>query len=145
MPTAPPEVLPHEILIVDDDDELRGSIAQLLRERGYRVREAQDGKEGLAAIDEQRPELLILDLHMPKLGGWEVCRRVKGDPQLRSIRVLMMTGDLVEPEDADYGLSLGADEYIVKPFIADVLVYNVVRLLEGPEGLAGSPPLSDAN
>ncbi len=124
--------MPHKILVVDDNEDFRSALVSLLRHRDYQVQEADNGKDALFLASKEHPDLIILDLHMPQLGGWEVCRQLKSDPELSSIHVIMTTADHVAPEDAEYGLALGADEYVVKPFVNDVLMYNVVRLLDGP-------------
>jgi CheY-like chemotaxis protein len=132
----------RKILLIEDDDALRASLVTVLGARGYLVSEAADGKQGLDRLGEDRPDLVVCDLHMPHIGGWELCRRLKSDPQTRAVPIIMMTADLITTKNAEYKLALGADEYIVKPFLIDVLLYNVSRLIEGPTEAAGpSPPV----
>jgi CheY-like chemotaxis protein len=133
---------PHKILLVEDDDALRASLVTVLRARSYEVTEAADGKQALELLAGDLPDLVVCDIHMPHIGGWQLCRRLKSEPRTRAIPVIMMTADLIGTEDAEYGLSLGADEYLAKPFLLDVLLYNVARLLEGPVDTAGPAPPS---
>jgi CheY-like chemotaxis protein len=72
---------------------------------------------------------VLLDLNLPRMDGWEVCRRLKSDPRTRAIPIVMMTAAHVTPNDAAHGIELGADEYVIKPFVREVLVHNVERLL----------------
>lgn len=110
------------ILIVEDDAALRLSLQLLLRSRGFRVVAAKDGEEGLEAAFSERPDLVLLDLMMPKLNGFEVCREIRRrDPELP---VLFLTAK-TDLEDRVRGLSLGADDYVLKPFVPDELVARV--------------------
>ena len=110
------------ILIVEDDSALRLSLQLLLRSRGFRVVVAKDGEEGLDAAFSARPDLVLLDLMMPKLNGFEVCREIRRrDPELPLLFLTAKT-DL---EDRLRGLSLGADDYVLKPFAPDELLARV--------------------
>ena len=77
--------------------------------------------------------MVILDLNLPKMDGFEVCKRIKDDPDTKHIPVVMMTAAYVSVQDAERGTTLGADEYVTKPFLREVLIHNVERLL--PEHL----------
>jgi len=100
------------ILVVDDEQGIRDFVALGLRHEGYDVRVAADGHAGLRAVDDFRPHLVIVDLMMPRLDGWEVCRALSGDQQ-RGIIILSARD---EAGDRIQGLELGADDYLVKPF-----------------------------
>jgi DNA-binding response OmpR family regulator len=78
----------------------------------------------------ERPDVLVVDLNLPKVDGFEVCRRLKSAEATRSLPIVMMTAAFPTVQDADRGMTLGADEYVVKPFLREVLVHNVERLLE---------------
>ena len=117
------------LLVVDDEPEINKLIARIFEKRGYRVNSALDGAEALAAVKRQRPDLIMLDLNLPKIDGWEVCRQLKSDPATRAIPIIMLTAAHANVDDAQIGLGLGADEYVAKPFVKAVLLHNVERLL----------------
>ncbi|MBL8071741.1 MAG: response regulator, partial [Nitrospira sp.] len=101
------------ILLVDDDEITRISMAGRLKRLGYRVIEADDGVAGLAAIRAQRPDLVILDWMMPGLDGPSVCEAIRADGELRSSQVVLMTAH-DKPEQIAEGLSRGADDFLSK-------------------------------
>jgi DNA-binding response OmpR family regulator len=117
------------LLVVDDEPEINKLVARIFVKRGYRVNTAADGAEALASVEHDRPDLIMLDLNLPKIDGWEVCRRLKGDPATRAIPIIMLTAAHANVDDANIGLGLGADEYVAKPFVRAVLLHNVERLL----------------
>ncbi|AKU99081.1 hypothetical protein AKJ09_05745 [Labilithrix luteola] len=110
------------VLIIDDDPMIHQLLRGHLESDGFRVHVASDGMAGLAAAREQRPSVIILDLHLPKLDGWNVLSRLKGDPNIASIPVIILS---VEEERAR-GFTFGACEYLVKPVEPEVLI-EVVR------------------
>lgn len=120
------------VLVVDDEPEIVKLVAKFLEGRGHRVTIARDGQEALDAIAAERPDVLVIDLGLPKVDGFEVTRRLRSDPATKDLPIVMMTAAFPTVEEADRGLSLGADEYVVKPFLRDVLVHNVERLLSRP-------------
>jgi signal transduction histidine kinase len=126
-----------QILIVDDDVNTADYIAELLQAEGYGTRWAFDGQEALkqlrsrpaeAAGVEQAFDLLILDVMMPGIDGYEVCRRIKGDEALRPVSIIMVTG-LGSTPNKTKGLELGADDYITKPFTPEELIARVKSVL----------------
>jgi DNA-binding response OmpR family regulator len=117
-----------KILIVDDEPNIVISLEFLMRRDGFEVAVAQDGEEALRIIREQRPDLVLLDVMMPKLNGFEVCKQVRGDPALTDTRIIMLTAKGRQAEVAK-GLALGADGYITKPFSTRDLVVQVRSLL----------------
>ena len=116
------------ILIADDDPTIVVSLQYLLEQAGYAVRVARDGQEALDAIEQSLPDLMLLDVMMPRLSGYDVCQRVRESPQWRRLRILMLTakGGAVE---ARKGLALGADGYMTKPFATQELLRQVAELL----------------
>jgi two-component system OmpR family response regulator len=130
------------ILVIDDDASTRELIAGLLGEAGYDAQQAESGSSGLELAERERPRLVILDVCMPELSGYEVCRRLR-DRYGVSIPVLFVSGERVESIDRAAGLLLGGDDYLVKPFSPDELLARVVSLIrrtaEWPE-----PPLTAA-
>ncbi|WP_428623189.1 response regulator transcription factor [Sedimenticola sp.] len=119
----------QHILIVDDEKNIAISVDYLLRREGFEVSVAHDGEEGLRLIREERPDLILLDIMMPKLDGFQVCETVRQDPALADIRIVMLTAKGRDAEK-EKGLALGADAYITKPFSTRELISQVKALLE---------------
>ncbi len=122
------------ILVVDDEPDIVRVVVKIMESRGHNVSTAPDGHAALEAVRERSPDVIILDLNLPKMDGFEVCKRLKSDDATKHIPVVMMTAAYVGVEDAERGTSLGADEYVTKPFLREVLVHNVERLLEATSG-----------
>ncbi len=97
--------------------------------RGHSVRSANDGQQALDQVSEEPPDVVILDVNLPHVDGFEVCKRLKSSPATKHIPIVMITAAYVTVEDAARGTELGADEYVTKPFLREVLVHNVERLL----------------
>jgi len=107
--------MPSTILVVDDDTQVRGLLVRFLEEEGYVIRVAGDGREALALVDREPPDVIILDVNMPAMDGYETCRRLKDDPRTALIPVTMLTG--TEDHNARVlGIEAGADEFLTKPF-----------------------------
>jgi DNA-binding NarL/FixJ family response regulator len=118
----------HErILIVDDDEACRTLLASLFERVGFETREAKSGGEALAAVREGRPAVVILDVHMPDMSGYEVCRELR-DRFGQDLPIVFLSGTRVESYDRAAGILLGADDYVVKPFDPDELLARVRRL-----------------
>ena len=119
------------ILIVDDERDLVEMLAYNLEKRGYRVIKAYDGFEAWQKIESERPDLLILDLMMPNLDGWELCRMVRRSQNkaTQEMGILMLTAKAM-PEDKVYGLEIGADDYLSKPFSLNELILRVAKLIQ---------------
>src|SRR5687768_4948721 len=113
------------VMIVDDEPEIVQLVSKLMESRGHRVTTGRDGQEALDLVEKERPDVLILDLMLPKVDGFEVCKRLKAAEATRTLPIVMMTAAFPTVEDADRGMTLGADEYVVKPFLREVLVHNV--------------------
>jgi DNA-binding response OmpR family regulator len=118
-----------KILVVDDEPDIVRAVVRILRSRGHDVVTAKDGQEALEYVIQSPPDLVILDLDLPRVDGFEVCRRMKSGESTKHIPIVMMTAAYISVADADRGTRLGADEYIAKPFMKQVLVHNVERLL----------------
>jgi len=119
------------ILIVDDEPNIVISLEYLLKREGWETAVAGDGEAALAALEQAPPDLVILDVMLPRLNGFEVCRRIRADPRWRALRILMLTakGRDIEMEK---GLGLGADAYVTKPFSTKDLVARIHALLAVP-------------
>ncbi len=127
-----------KILVVDDEPDILRVVVKIMEARGHEVATATDGPSALETAGNVLPDVVILDVNLPKMDGFEVCRKLKSDPKTKSIPVVMMTAAYVSVEDADKGTELGADEYVIKPFLREVLIHNVERLLPGAESAADS-------
>jgi DNA-binding response OmpR family regulator len=119
---------PARILVADDNETNRDILATRLQANGYEVLHAGDGEEALAVTRAQRPDLILLDIMMPKLDGIEVCKRVKADAGLPFTPIILVTAK-AESSDVVEGLDAGADEYLTKPVDQKALVARVKALL----------------
>lgn len=126
------------ILIVEDEEAIVEIISQALRRLGFETASAGDGDEALEKISLLRPDLVILDLMLPRMDGWEVCRRLRADRATKAMPIIMLTarrdeGDVVQ------GLEVGADDYMKKPFSLSELAARVKALLRRTGDQDGSP------
>ncbi|HJX22155.1 MAG TPA: response regulator, partial [Steroidobacteraceae bacterium] len=119
---------PPRILIVDDNEANRDILDTRLKAHGYVTLQAVDGEEALVATRQHLPDLILLDVMMPKLGGIEVCRRIKGDASLPFTPVILVTAKS-DTQDVVAGLDAGADEYLAKPIDQAALVARVRSML----------------
>ena len=103
------------VLVVDDEPFICRSLSFVLRKGNYHVVEARNGEEALAAVREHKPDLVFMDVMMPKLNGFDVCARIKQDPELRDTRVILLTAK-GQDSDREVGTKAGADDYMTKPF-----------------------------
>ena len=117
------------VLVVDDHPQIRRLIQVNLAKLKLRVLCAEDGEQGLAMVRADRPDLILLDVIMPKKNGFEVLSALKSDPELKRIPVIMLTVK-VQSEDISYGLREGAEYYLPKPFHPNELCALVERVLE---------------
>ncbi len=113
------------VLLVDDEPSIRETVRFILEMEGYRVETAADGRQALEAIRRLRPRAVLLDAMMPELSGFDVCREVKGDPDLRDTVIIMLTA-MGQRSDEERARRAGADHYVTKPFDEE----EVLRLLE---------------
>jgi DNA-binding response OmpR family regulator len=117
-----------KVLIAEDEPNIVTSIEFLMRACDYDVRVARDGEEALRVAADFRPDVLLLDVAMPLCDGFEVCRRIRGDPENARVRIVMLTAH-GRPAEIERGLALGADAYITKPFSNRELVAKVRGLM----------------
>ena len=120
---------PKKILIADDNEHVRESLASILEDEGYALWIAKDGAEALRKTREVSPDILILDVMMPEMNGYEVCQTIKSDPDLKKTFVLMLSAKGQETE-RERGKEVGADEYFVKPFNPSELVARIKNVLD---------------
>jgi len=124
--------MPPKILIVDDEPNIVIPLQFLMEQNGYRALVAQSGEEALEMISKEKPELVLLDIMLPGVDGFEVCEIIRLNPEWRHTRVIFLTA---KGRDVDIakGMVLGADEYITKPFSNQQIIEAVKKLLEEPE------------
>ncbi|MDJ0787288.1 MAG: response regulator [Myxococcota bacterium] len=120
--------MPERILVVDDEPDLLELARFNLSQAGYEVETAETGRAGLEAIQAQVPDLVVLDLMLPDLPGTEVCRKLRSDPELRDLPIIMLTAKS-EEVDRVVGFELGADDYVTKPFSPRELTLRVQAIL----------------
>lgn len=116
------------VLVVDDETNIVLSLEFLMKQAGHEVRIATDGEEALRLVDEKAPNLILLDLMIPKRDGYDVCQTIRSDPKLDSVKIIMLTARGLEVE-REKGLALGANAYVTKPFSTQGLTELVNSLL----------------
>ena len=122
----------RKILIVDDEKNIVEIIAFNLKKEGYQVIKAADGEEGVKMAMEENPDLILLDIMMPKMDGWEVCREIRKNSK---VPIIMLTAKASEADELK-GFELGVDEYISKPFSPKILVARVEAVLRRSNAMA---------
>lgn len=116
------------VLIVDDEPNIVTALEFLLEKRGYEVKVAVNGEEALAQVEAFKPDLVLLDVMMPKLSGYDVCQRMRSNPLWQGIKIVILSAKGREVE-VSKGMSLGADLYVTKPFSSGELVATIDELL----------------
>jgi CheY-like chemotaxis protein len=117
-----------KILIAEDERDIRDLIAFTLRFAGYEVLTANNGEEAVAMTQKELPDLVLTDVRMPKMTGYEACKQIKADPHTQHIPVVFLSAKGQEAE-VQSGLAAGADEYLLKPFAPDQLTRKVAEIL----------------
>jgi len=118
----------NKILVVDDEPNIVLSLEFLMKQAGFQVRTASDGEAALAAMATEAPDLVLLDVMMPRKNGYEVCQAIRANPDWKAVRIIMLTAKGREVE-REKGMALGADDYITKPFATQEVVERVRELL----------------
>jgi DNA-binding response OmpR family regulator len=121
--------MPKRVLIADDEANIVMSLQFLMEAAGYDVRTAGDGDAALQALRDFHPDLVLLDVMMPRKNGYEVCQTIRETPSFRGMKVVMLTAK-GRDIDAEKGLALGADAYVTKPFATKELVAKVKAMLD---------------
>ena len=134
----------ERILVVEDESAIVDIVCRALRRHGYETESAGDGDAALDKAATLRPDLVILDLMLPKMDGWEVCRRLRATPETASAPVIMLTARRDE-RDVLEGLEIGADDYIKKPFSLAELVARVRALLRRTTGKEAARTIEDGD
>jgi len=123
--------MPKSILVVDDEPNISLSLQYLMNKMGYEVRTASDGEAALREVENTPPDLILLDVNMPKRNGFEVCETIRANPAWSQVRIVMITAKGRDIEKAQ-GLALGADDYITKPFSNQMVMSKVKGILSEP-------------
>ena len=131
----------YKALVIDDNADIRTIVCAVLQSAnlGLTVLTAQDGIEGIELATNERPDIVILDISMPDVDGFEVCRRLRADERTADVPVLMLTANGGE-QHVTTGFGVGADDYVVKPFRREELVARVRRILERTYGVQAAAP-----
>ncbi|GBC59139.1 chemotaxis protein CheY [Desulfonema ishimotonii] len=116
------------ILVVEDSPTNMQLITDALKHEGYRISRATDGEEALEKAISEQPDLIVLDVILPKKNGFQVCRQLRSSPDTRNIKIIMLTSKSQE-SDRYWGLKQGADEYMIKPYKIEELLSNVAKLV----------------
>lgn len=120
-----------KILVIEDEAGIAENLQALLAAKGYQVLLAADGSEGISLARKEMPRLILLDVLLPKMGGFDVCRMLKSDPATKAIRIIMVTG-LGRMGDVETAFRNGADDYIIKPFDSARLFKKIEKVLSAP-------------
>lgn len=126
----------QRVLVVEDEPNILDSLNFLMKQAGFEVRLARDGDAAMRMIESDAPDLILLDIMLPRRDGFDVCRAIRANPQWKNVRIVMLTAKGREP-DRRKGLQLGADDYITKPFSNRAIVERVHRILDGGGPVAG--------
>lgn len=131
------------ILIVDDEPNIVLALELLMKKEGFEVLTVDDGQKAFEAVSKFQPDLIILDIMMPKMDGYEVCQRIRADALLKDVLIIMLTAKGREVEK-EKGLALGADYYVTKPFSTREFMMKVKEVLSGrSDQEEGLRPLRD--
>lgn len=117
-----------KILIIDDEYDLVETLTFRLESSGYEVLAAHDGEDGLKKVKELKPDIILLDVMMPRIDGYKVCAKLKSDDNYKSIPIIMLTAKGQE-SDRERGMGMGADDYLTKPFESAELLEKIKKYL----------------
>lgn len=118
-----------KILVVDDEKSVRILLERILKPKNFEVITASNGMEALERVRKEAPHLMILDIMMPKMNGWDVCKKIREDPIYKNLPIIVLTAK-TEENDQIKGFGLGANAYVPKPFNHEELLLRVKKLLQ---------------
>ncbi len=124
------KAMTKRVLVVDDEPNIVLSLEFLMKREGYTVTTAADGDAALKAVETKVPDLILLDINMPRRNGFDVCQTLRADPKYNDVKIMMLTAK-GRDVDQEKGLALGADDYVTKPFSTQEVVAKVAELLSG--------------
>ena len=119
-----------KVLVVEDDYALADNLQAYLEANGYSVSLAHDGQEAVEQARKHVPDVILLDVRLPKIGGFDVCRLLRSEPRTKHIKVVMLTG-LGTMGDVETAFSAGADDYCIKPYEPERLIRKIQKVLQG--------------
>lgn len=119
----------HHLLVIDDDPHVLEIVRVFMGKNGWSVTTAPDGGRGVALARRSPPDVILLDVQLPDMPGWEICQTLKADSALRSVPVVMLSGERKRSQDKVRGLELGAEDYLIKPFSLPVLKAKLEAVL----------------
>jgi len=122
------------ILIVEDNIVILTMQKQIFEMEGYEIITAQEGMDALKKIHQERPDIVLLDVNIPGMNGFELCRQIKDDSGLKNIIVVMISAVYYSEEDAKKGMAMGADAYFTKPYENELLQGKIKELIEDRDG-----------
>lgn len=128
--------LPTKVLVVDDEEDVRANLCEFLGDQGFSAVEAADGEEALAKSFTEKPDLILLDLRLPKVDGYQVCQTLKGNPITSVIPIIMVTALNATPQKVK-GMDSGADDYIEKPFDLEELLARIRMVMRRAPVMTG--------
>ncbi|MDA0337565.1 MAG: response regulator [bacterium] len=135
LPPARDPNRPTKVLVVDDEEDVRSTLSEFLGEHGFATVEAADGEEALAKSFTEKPDLILLDLRLPKVDGYQVCQTLKGNPITSVIPIIMVTALNATPQKV-MGMEYGADDYIEKPFDLEELLARIRMVMRRAQAVA---------
>ncbi len=119
------------VLIAEDEPAVAENLEALLRAKGYETKWAADGAQAVAAAKRDRPDVMLLDIMLPKMDGFDVCRLLRADPATQKVKIIVVTG-LGRMGDVETAFASGATDYIIKPFDSDRLFKKIEKVLQSP-------------
>ena len=120
-----------KVLVVEDDYSVAENLRALLNAKGYKVFQSADGTAGVLAARKEMPDLILLDILLPKMGGFDVCKILKADPATKKIKIIMITG-LSQMSDVETAFQNGATDYIIKPIDSERLFKKIEKAIAAP-------------
>lgn len=120
-----------KVLVVEDDYGIAENLRALLATRGYKIYQAADGAAAVTLARKELPDVVLLDILLPKMGGFDVCKIIKSDPATKKIKIVMITG-LSQMADVETAFQNGASDYIIKPFDSERLFKKLDKVLNAP-------------
>jgi DNA-binding response OmpR family regulator len=120
-----------KVLIAEDEPAVAENLEALLRAKGYETKWVADGAQAVAAAKRDRPDVMLLDIMLPKMDGFDVCRLLRADPATQKVKIIVVTG-LGRMGDVETAFASGATDYIIKPFDSDRLFKKIEKVLQSP-------------